>query len=251
MTNPLVKPAGPQSAGNNGPRSLHRRILADIEGGILSGALPPGARLPFEQDLAARYGCSRMTVNKVMTRLVAAGLIERRRKAGTFVKHPHSRSAVMEITDVKREVEALGLSYGFEILRRARRPSTGADGARLGMETPVELVEIVARHFAARHPFCLEERLISLEAVPEAATESFHDLPPGAWLTARVPWSTAENRIRAVGAEAKVAAALLIAKETPCLRIERRTWSTRGPITSVFITYPGERHEIVARFAPA
>ncbi len=249
MTDPPATSAGPRPTDDE-PRSLHRRILADIEGGIRSGAWPPGAQLPFEQDLAARYGCSRMTVNKVMTRLVAAGLIERRRKAGTFVKHPHSRSAVMEITDVKREVEALGLAYGFEILHQARRQSTGADGARLGLEGPVDLVEVVARHDAARHPFCLEERLISLEAVPEAAA-GFHDLAPGAWLSARVPWSTAEHRIRAIGAEAKAAAALSLPKGAPCLRIERRTWNARGPITSVFLTYPGENHEVVARFAPA
>ncbi|MCB1882866.1 MAG: histidine utilization repressor [Geminicoccaceae bacterium] len=240
----------PEPARKDGPRSLHQRILADIEGAILSGAWPPGTQIPFEQDLAARYGCSRMTVNKVMTRLVAAGLIERRRKAGTFVRHPHSRSAILEVVDVRREVEGLGLPYGFEILRRVLRRSTEAEGARLGLDAPVDLVEIASRHFAARHPFCLEERLISLKAVPEAAAESFGDLPPGAWLSARVPWSTAEHRIRAVGADAPVAAALMVPRGTPCLRIERRTWSAREPITLVFITYPGERHELVARFAP-
>lgn len=243
--------ASPAPALREKPHSLHHRILTDIEAGILSGDWPPGTQLPFEQDLAARYGCSRMTVNKAMTRLVAAGLIERRRRAGTFVKRPHSYSAVLEVFDIRREVEALGLPYRFEILHSARRRSTKADNARLGLSAPVDLLATVCRHFAAGQPFCVEERIINLAAVPEAAAESFRDLPPGAWLSARVPWTTAEHRIRALGSDAQVAAALQIPPGAPCLRIERRTWSAGKPITLVFIDYPGDRHEVVARFTPS
>ncbi|WP_207543673.1 GntR family transcriptional regulator [Salipiger marinus] len=45
--------------------SLHDRILSDLESRILSGAWPPGHRIPTEQELRQTYGCSRMTVNKV------------------------------------------------------------------------------------------------------------------------------------------------------------------------------------------
>jgi GntR family histidine utilization transcriptional repressor len=37
---------------------------------------------------------------------------------------------------------------------------------------------------------------------------------------------------------------------TACLVIERRTWSTQGPVTYVRFTYPGDRHTLVARFTP-
>jgi GntR family histidine utilization transcriptional repressor len=36
----------------------------------------------------ARYRCSRMTVSKALSELAQADLIERRRKAGTFVRRP-------------------------------------------------------------------------------------------------------------------------------------------------------------------
>jgi GntR family histidine utilization transcriptional repressor len=65
--------------------TLHQSILSEIEGRIVSGEWPPGHRIPFEVDLAQQYGCSRMTVNKVMTQLAKAGLIERRKKSGSFV----------------------------------------------------------------------------------------------------------------------------------------------------------------------
>ena len=109
------------------PPSLHQRILADLQGKILSGAWPPGARIATEHELAARYGCSRMTVSSVLGKLGRAGLVERRRKAGTFVLRPQSQAAVLEIHDIKAEVLALGLPYRFELTARTARRSTAAE----------------------------------------------------------------------------------------------------------------------------
>ena len=47
----------------------HERIRSEMEAEILSGALKPGERLPTEQELMQRYGCSRMTVNKALSAL--------------------------------------------------------------------------------------------------------------------------------------------------------------------------------------
>ena len=101
--------------------SLYGQIMADIERRILSGEWPPGHKIPFEHELTSRYHCSRMTVSKALTRLASAGLIKRRRKAGTFVSRPHGQSAVLQIHDVGAEVASLGLSYAFEILRLSKR----------------------------------------------------------------------------------------------------------------------------------
>src|SRR5262249_29434119 len=115
-----------------------------------------------------------------------------------------------------------------------------------------KVVELGCRHFAGKSPFCLEERLISLAAVPEAAGESFAEIAPGPWLIARVPWSAAEHTIRAVAADRATAAALEIAPGAACLAVERRTWSNeRHPVTFVRLTYAGDVHALVARFAPS
>ena len=230
--------------------SLHRRILEEVEGKILSGEWPPGHRIPFEHELTEHYQCSRMTVNKAITELVKRGLIERRRKSGSFVTHPHAQSAVLEIHDIRLEVESLGLPYRYQRRARLDRPAKAADRRLMNLPDTARLTEITALHFAGAHPFCLEDRLISLEAVPEAAEESFEDLAPGPWLISRVPWSAAEHRIRAVGADARAAELLAIPVATPCLVVERRTWSGGLHITHVRLTYPGEMHELVAEFAP-
>lgn len=230
--------------------SLHQKILADIEARILSGEWPPGRRIPFEHELTARYQCSRMTVSKALTRLAGAGLIERRRKAGSFVARPHSHSAVLEIQDVRAEVAALGLPYRHEILWRGKRRATRADRARFGVGPGDWVLGLTCRHDAAQRPFCLEERLINLSAAPEAADEPFAEISPGAWLAGRVPWTRAEHRISAAATRGETARALKIAEGLPCLVVERGAWSGQTPVTRVRLTYPGEAHELVARFTP-
>ena len=230
--------------------SLHQRILSEIEARILSGEWRPGHRIPFEHELTTQYGCSRMTVNKVMTQLAKAGLIERRRRAGSFVTRPHSQSAVLAIQTPKAEVEALGLAYRHEVVRRSRRKSTPADRQRLGLAAPGPVLALVCRHFAGPRPFCYEERIINLAAVPEAGEVDFDVVAPGTWLVERVPWSAAENRIKAIGADAAEAEALQVATGTPCLVVERQTWRLERPVTRVRLIYPGSDYELVARFAP-
>jgi GntR family histidine utilization transcriptional repressor len=238
--------------GEGGARgSLHQTILADIEDKILSGAWPPGHRIPFEHELTEHYGVSRMTVNKVLTQLAASGLLERRRKAGSFVRRPQSQSAVLEIADLPAEVQALGLPYRFEVLSRRQRRSTTADRAALGLEATAPVMVLTCLHFAGERPFCLEDRRINLDAVPEAAAQRFEEGPPGTWLVRQVPWTAAEHRIAAVGADEEVARRLDLPLGAACLVVERRTWSAERPITQVRLTYPGAAHALVARFTPS
>ncbi|WP_407048067.1 histidine utilization repressor [Methyloraptor flagellatus] len=231
--------------------SLHDRIIGDIERNILSGKWPPGTRIPSEHDLCGDYDCSRMTVNKALSELARSGLIERRRKAGSFVMRAPSRTAALEISDVRAEVEELGAAYRFEILTRRRRRAGRMDAGRLEGIGDGPLLDLTCRHWAGDRPFCIEERLINLTATPEAVDEPFADTPPGSWLLARAPWTSAEHRIAARPAGVRPAALLDIALGACCLTIQRRTWSGEAPITYVQLTYPGELHELVARFSPS
>jgi GntR family transcriptional regulator, histidine utilization repressor len=228
--------------------TLYKQIRHDIETQILTGEWPPGHRIPFEHQLMARYGCSRMTVNKALSELAQADLIERRRRAGSFVRRPQHLSAVLKISDMRAEITALGRSYGYRLVRCARRTATSADCARLGVRKTGKVVAIACRHSADGVPFAIEDRLIDLEAVPEAATADFAAEPPGSWLLHHVPWTEAEHTISAVVADDRIAAALGIAVGAPCLVIDRYTWRSARTLTAVRLHYPGDTHRLVARF---
>lgn len=240
-----------ETADAEGSVSLHQRILSDISERIMSGAWAPGHRIPFEHELSVQYNCSRMTVNKALSQLAKAGLIERRRRSGSFVRRPQSQAAVLEIHDIRIEVEALGLPYRYERVARNKRRSGAEDRALLELANPGLVLALECRHFAGKRPFAHEERLINLTAVPEAADEEFVAIAPGPWLIGRVPWSEAEHRIRAVATDRHIAAALDIEAGAPCLVVERRTWSADHPVTHVRFTYAAESHTLVARFRPS
>ncbi|HEX7992038.1 MAG TPA: GntR family transcriptional regulator, partial [Stenotrophomonas sp.] len=108
--------------------TLNHRIRSDIEGRILSGEWEPGFRIPFEHELMEQYGCSRMTVNKVLTALAESGMIERRRRAGSFVARqpPHLEQVALEIPDIEVAVTDRGHEYGFQLLERAHRKAKDA-----------------------------------------------------------------------------------------------------------------------------
>ena len=231
--------------------TLHQTILSQIEGRIVSGEWPPGHRLPFEVDLAEHYGCSRMTVNKVMSQLAKAGLIERQRKAGSFVAQPRMQSAVLELRDIEAEVRALGRPYGYALVWRRERRSNGEDRRLLELKADTPMIELLIVHKARAKPFCVEERRINLGVVPEAATADFAAHAPGGWLIRQVPWNAAENRIRAMPAPAAIARHLERPEGTACLVVERRSWSPAGPVTFARLTYPGDKHALFARFTPA
>jgi len=230
--------------------TLHKRIRADIEKRILKGAWRPGHRIPFEHELMEQYGCARMTVNKAISSLVAAGLIVRRRRVGSFVAAPRAHSAVLEIPDIRADVAARGQEYAIKLLSRKRRRPAARRADEQKLAADGELLALRCLHLANGRPFALEERLISLATVPEAEDVDFSVEPPGTWLLRHVPWTEAEHRIRAITAGDEIAAELEVARNSACLTLDRRTWRGGADITHVRQIFPGAGFDLVARLAP-
>jgi GntR family histidine utilization transcriptional repressor len=217
--------------------NLSERIRAELEARILSGEWKPGHPIPAEHALMATYGCARMTVNKAIAAMAEAGLVIRRRRAGTVVAAPAAERAVLEIADLAAESERLGLPYRHTILSRAE--VTQPDGAMLA---------VTVLHERGGEPLALEERQISLASVPQAAAELFTEVPPGTWLLRHVAWTEAEHVIGARIADAALARRLGIARGDACLTLDRRTWQGGDLITEVRLTYPADRHHFIGRF---
>ena len=68
----------------------YQQVYSALRRDIQSGRLAKGDRLPSEADLVRLFGASRITVGRAVRDLQAAGLVERRAGAGTFVKVPQA-----------------------------------------------------------------------------------------------------------------------------------------------------------------
>jgi len=107
------------------PLRLTREIAERIADEIATARLPPGAKLPTEQEMVAAMGVSRTVVREAVAALRAQGLIVTRQGAGAFVAADADRRpfqlafdglpSIAEVLDVMElrasvEVEAAGLS---------------------------------------------------------------------------------------------------------------------------------------------
>lgn len=231
-------------------KSLHKRILDDVHNKIVTGEWPPGFRIPFETDLAKDYGCSRMTVNKALTQLSNAGLLNRNKKWGTFVNEPQTLSAALEITNIRKEVEDAGKAYSYRLLSDTVREARDHEAQQMDLDKHAKVREVACLHFADDEPFCLEERIINIGIVPEIEGVPFDMVSPGLWMLKNIPWNTAEHQIFAVPADGVVAEHLQVAEGHSCLVVERKTRKTEGFVTNARLIYPGDKHRLFARFTP-
>ncbi len=197
-----------------------------------------------------QYRCSRTTVSRALSALASAGLIERRRRAGSYVAMPRRHSAVLTIADMQAEIEARGERYGYELLSTERLSARQLKPLALELRGARSMLVLQCRHLANDRTFALEHRAINLTAVPEAASVDFATLPPGTWLLSHVPWTEAEHRISALNADDATAHLLEIDIGGACLSLERRTWRGTERITHVRQLFPASIYDLVARFGP-
>ncbi|MFJ9241125.1 FadR/GntR family transcriptional regulator [Streptomyces sp. NPDC101776] len=110
--------------------SLTDKAIKQIRELIGSGALPPGSKLPPEQDLAAQLGLSRNLAREAVKALAVARVLEVRQGDGTYV------------TSLQPSLLLEGLGGAVELLQ-------GDAGALLDLMEVRRLLEPVATALAA------------------------------------------------------------------------------------------------------
>lgn len=71
--------------------SVVDRVMDGIVNDIISGKLPPGARLATESELSQQYGVGRNSVREAVKQLQAFGILYIKRADGTFVSEKYNQ----------------------------------------------------------------------------------------------------------------------------------------------------------------
>ncbi|NJQ00569.1 GntR family transcriptional regulator [Streptomyces zingiberis] len=120
------------------PGALYQQVAAAIRDAITTGEFPPGAPLPSETQLIARYGVSRPTVRNAIAALRTEGLIEVIHGKGSFVRSTANPVLTLERT-VTRD-QAGNFTTGHEAWKPAEEPTvhrtttTATTGPLLGLD---------------------------------------------------------------------------------------------------------------------
>lgn len=234
----------------DGRGAIYEQIKRALTANIRSGRWPAGHRVPPEEALASHLGTSRGTVHRALREMTEDGLLVRRRRTGTVVADPPRPTALLEIVDMSRAIPGSGRSYGYVCLRQEVVAAGGAVAERLGLSPGDPVRHVVCRHAADGQTVELEERWINLGLLPRARHEDFTSRGPGSWLLETIPWTEAEHTVRAMNADADLAALLGTEEDAACLVLERRTFQGEEVVTFARLTHPGDRHRMTSRFRP-
>lgn len=228
-------------------RASFRLIKDEILRRVTQGQWGPGTLLPGEIELAHEFGASRATVNRALGELSAAGVLERRRKAGTRVRLQPLRQARFEIPLVRAEIEAGGALYGYALKKRCliRVPTHLRNHFKLPKQA--RLLHLICLHFADGVPYQLEERWINVAAVPEVSSADFSTIGPNEWLVGAVPYSDVEISFFAAPAEALSAKYLQYNEAEAVFMVERTTWWAGQTLTHVRLSFRKD-HRVTTRY---
>ena len=115
------------------PRPEYMQVADALRAAIEAGEWEPGALIPPEPELAARYGTTRATVNRALSILRAEGLVRPRQGRGMTVRPlPVLRrdGAGRQRREAREEGQARG-AFDAEIRRHGLEPRTEADVRQL------------------------------------------------------------------------------------------------------------------------
>jgi len=144
--------------------SLTDKAMTRLRELIQSGELPPGSRLPPEQQLASELGVGRNIMREAVRALVAARVLEVRRGNGTFVTSLEPRlllegisgavellrgDTMLELTEVRRLFETA--ATGLAATRITPQRLAEVKGHLEAMRAAADDVELLNQHDAAFH----------------------------------------------------------------------------------------------------
>ena len=233
-----VTPTSPADAANDAATPAFSPLYQQIKGLILqslqAGEWKPGEAIPSEMDLAARYRVSQGTVRKAIDELAAENLVMRRQGKGTFVAthaEQHVQYRFLKLMPDEGDLDAEGPAQ--RTVLDCRRARASAEVARaLQLRTGDAVIQVRRVLAFGGVPTILEDLWLPGTAFKGITAEQMAGYPGPTYAMFEVEFGVrmvrAEEKIRAVAAEAQQAALLDVAPGTPLLSVERIAFTYNG-----------------------
>jgi GntR family transcriptional regulator len=206
---------------------LYQQIKGLIMRELQQGVWKPGESIPSELDLAARFKVSQGTVRKAIDELAADNLLVRRQGKGTFVAtHSEEQIQYRFLRLTPDDGVPLGLARRLLDCRRLRAP---ADVARaLDIKSGDGVVQL-RRVLSGDRPVVFDEIWLPGTLFKGLTSERLADYkgPMYGMFEAEfgVRMIRAEEKIRALAADAASAEVLAVPLHTPLLSVERLSFT--------------------------
>lgn len=150
---------------------LYIQIRRTLRGEISDQSLVPGQKLPSEDELAARFGVSRMTVRQGISDLIDEGLLYRRHGVGTFVALPHLDRDHSRLTSYLESARQEGLEIAVQVLAAEVLPAKRKVALELKIEEGELVIQVKTLRFISGLPVTLHDAYIPYRLFPQILQE--------------------------------------------------------------------------------
>ncbi len=217
-------------------------VQSEVLGRIHSRYWKPGDLIPNEADLASEFGCARATVNRALRAVAEAGLLDRKRKAGTRVATNPVRKATLSIPIIRQEIEESNRAYSYGLISsRTAIPPVGVR-AQMQLGETTKALYVAALHLADGRPYVSEDRWINIDAVPDILSVDLSLENANEWLVRNAPFTRGDISFSAIQADAKIAEILAARTDDALFVIDRTTWNGNTTITAVRMIFHAGYH---------
>jgi len=208
-------------------KPLYLQIKGLLEKSLEASEWGPGAAIPSEMELAARYGVSQGTVRKAIGALAADNLVVRKQGKGTFVA-THTEEQFSSFRFLRIRHDDGHDEYPGSRLLDLKRGKAGAEVARTLEIKPGDPLVILRRVLEwGGQPIVLDE--ITLPAalfrgLTRVRYDAYHGSMYGLFESQfGVRMLKARERLHAIAADPVSAAVLGVAAGSPLLAVDRVT----------------------------
>ena len=227
---PILAPADPATADKPGPAfsPLYRQIKALLTRSLQGGEWRPGEVIPSEFELAVRFKVSQGTVRKAIDALADENLLVRRQGKGTFVAtHSEERVQFRFLRLMPDDGEVGGMARRFIDCRRLRAPAEVARALALKAgDTAVQVRRVLS--FRGK-PVVFDDIWLPGHAFKGLTAERLADYKGPMYGLFESEFGVrmirAEEKLRAVAADADAAALLTLPPGAPLLSVERLSYT--------------------------
>jgi GntR family transcriptional regulator, histidine utilization repressor len=238
------------SPNGRGPSAPYAQVKQALKAGLAEGRWRSGDLMPSEAALVARFGVSRMTVNRALRELQSEGMVDRVQGVGTFAAPLHRISSTLTIRDLHEEIEARGHRHHVQVhLAREERAGT-ALALQLGLASGAPVYHSLIVHHDDGVPLQCEDRYVNPACAPDYLKVDFTRTTPTQHLLEVAPLWQAHYTIEASHPTAQEARLLGIDVADACLVVVRRTASRGVPVTLARLVHPGSRYQLEGSFEP-
>ena len=237
-----------EALSRGGGLAAWRQIADALEGEMAAGALAPGAQLPTEAALAARFHVNRHTVRRALATLAERGLIRASQGRGTFVEAAPLAYPIGRRTRFSEIVTGAGREPWGDLITHREIAASPRGAAMLAVPEGAPLLELLTVHRADGVPLSTARTWLPLPRFAGFATayESSGSITRALAACGVPDYTRASTRIRARLADPAEAARLDLTPGRVVIEVSSVNIDGAGiPVQANRAVFAADRVEVV------